>query len=137
MNRSDFINEIFKFFKNSDEELKKSYDLAFSVKQNINWDKLYQIVLKEAETRYLPSPKWFIERFYRCYKQENYNFYENNNTKVIVTLLDGYKYDFELWNCNKSQQEIREGLKSKFSHINDLGGVETAIKDIQFIKIEE
>ena len=59
MLRSDFIDEIFTFFKCKDNDLKRAYDLAFTVKEPIDWDKLYRIVINEAESRYLPAPKWF------------------------------------------------------------------------------
>ena len=128
MNRSEFIGEIFKFFKNSDDDLKKSYDLAFSVKDNIDWDKLYRIVLKEAETRYLPSPKWFIDKFYRCNKIDNFNFANNQDTKVIITLDNDYQYDFEMFNCTLSKEKIIEGFNKKFNG---------KVKNIQFVKIDE
>lgn len=141
MQRTEFIDEIFSFFRCTNDELKKAYDLAFSVKESIDWDKLYRIVLDEAETRYLPAPKWFKERFYRCYKQDNYNLYNNDGVKVIVTLNDGYKYDFELWHCSLSFNEIRQKLKQKFSYTShDKDGNEitkTRVTDIQFIKEEE
>lgn len=128
MNRKDFIDEIFTFFKSKDEELKKAYDLAFTVKENIDWDKLYRIVLKEAETRYLPAPKWFLERFYRCNKVGNYNFANNQNVKVIVTLLDGYFYEFSMAGCNKSQKEITEGFYKYFKG---------KVKSVEFIEVDE
>lgn len=128
MNRKDFIDEIFAFFKNSDEGLKKSYDLAFTVKENIDWDKLYRIVLKEAETRYLPAPKWFVDKFYRCNKIDNFNFANNQQMKVIVTLQDDYQYEYDMEGCTLSQKEIIDGFNKRFK-----GGV----KNIQFIKEDE
>ena len=70
MQRSEFIDEVFTFFKCKDEDLKRAYDLAFTVREPIDWAKLYRIVISEAESRYLPAPKWFKEKFYRCEKIE-------------------------------------------------------------------
>jgi hypothetical protein len=128
MERKEFIDQVFTFFKNNDEELKKAYDLAFTVKENIDWDKLYRIVLKEAETRYLPAPKWFVDKFYRCNKIDNFNFANNQQMKVIVTLQDDYQYEYDMEGCTLSQKEIIDGFNKRFK-----GGV----KNIQFIKEDE
>lgn len=140
MQRSDFIDEVFTFFRCTNEELKKAYDLAFSVRENIDWDKLYRLVINEAETRYLPTPKWFKDKFYMCIKQEGFNYHENNNTKVFVELLDGYTYEFELFNCTLPRAEIMRGLNRKFSRIetDEKGNSKrvSLVKNIRFIKEE-
>jgi hypothetical protein len=86
MLRSEFIDAIFTFFKCKDEDLKQAYDLAFTVRTPINWDKLYGIVLKETETRYLPAPKWFIDKFERCYKVEEGEYGTPDGTRVRMVL---------------------------------------------------
>ncbi len=131
MDRIEFLKKIFHFFgkdATQNEELLTQYDLAFTVKENIDWDKLYRIVLKEAETRYLPAPKWFVDKFYRCNKIDNFNFANNQQMKVIVTLQDDYQYEYDMEGCTLSQKEIIDGFNKRFK-----GGV----KNIQFIKEDE
>ena len=130
MNRTDFINEIFEFFSSKDS-LKKSYELALTTKDPIDWDKLYQMVITEAETRYLPAPKWFISKFPFCIKHENRT-NPNDGKKVAVRLKDGYVYEFVLWGCNKSEGEIREGLYKRFQR-----GTQNPIKRIEFLGANE
>lgn len=64
MNREQFLDLIFKFFKARDEdkELLKAYDLALSTKKQINWQGLYAHILQTTESRYLPAPKYFLEK---------------------------------------------------------------------------
>lgn len=140
MDRGTFIDEVFTFFRCTNDELKRAYDIAFSVRENIDWDKLYRLVINDAETRYLPTPKWFKDKFFMCIKQDSYNYHENNNTKVIVEFLDGYTYDFELYNCTLSRAEIMRGLNRKFSK-NETDGAGnlkrvSLVKNIRFIKEE-
>lgn len=126
MNRSEFIDEIFTFFRCKDNELKKAYDMAFSVKEPIDWEKLYALIVNEAETRYLPAPKWFKAKFPLCIKRE-YITSPNDGKKVVVRLKDGYFYNFVLDGCRKTEGEIREGLYKKFQR----GGA-NPIKSIEF-----
>ena len=107
MQRSEFIDEIFSFFKCKDEDLKRAYDLAFTVKESIDWDKLYKIVINEAESRYLPVPKWFKDFFPRCIKTSA-NFYENDGLKIKITLNDGYSYEYETFQNNLSLEELKQ-----------------------------
>ena len=71
MERRDFIEAIFAFFNVKDEEktLYKAYDLALTSGKNVDWGKLYVNTLKEATSRYLPPPKFFIDKF--CEKRHN------------------------------------------------------------------
>lgn len=83
MTRNEFIEQVFLFFRSKDEELKKAYDLAFSVNYQVDWDKLYNLVINEAETRYLPTPKWFKAKFPMCKVQRNgHNPLEGTNVKI-------------------------------------------------------
>lgn len=141
MDRKGFVDALFDFFKGADESKKQSYEIAFMTSKNIDWDRLYAIVVREAESTFLPSPRWIRDLFYRCIKQDNYNRYANDGTKVVVTLSDGYSYEYELWGCSKTQQEIRQGLKRKFSYLShDEQGNEikrTKVTRIEFIKEDE
>lgn len=144
MDRIEFLKEIFTFYRRDisrNESLLLSYDRALSTRESIDWQKLFDITIREYDKTTLPPPSWFRGQFYRCYKQDNYNLYNNDGVKVIVTLNDGYKYDFELWHCSLSFNEIRQKLKQKFSYTShDKDGNEitkTRVTDIQFIKEEE
>lgn len=143
MDRIEFLKEIFAFFRRDiakNENLLLSYDRALSTKESINWQRLYDITLREYDKTTLPPPSWFRGQFYRCYKEDNYNMHQNDGLKVIVTLNDGYKYDYELWHCTKSKNEIRQGLKRRFSYLtHDKEGNEiraTRVANIEFIKEE-
>lgn len=68
MERSDFLDAIFAFFKVKDDGKTqyKAYDLALSTGHNIDWDKMYLKTIETVETRYLPAPKFFINLFSQC-----------------------------------------------------------------------
>lgn len=89
MDRIDFITDVFKFFGKDvikNKELLTQYDLALSTKEPIDWYKLYGIVLKEAETRVLPTPKWFRDKFERCYKVEEGEYGTPDGTRIRMIL---------------------------------------------------
>lgn len=114
MNRTGFIDEIFAFFKCKDEDLKRAYDLAFTVKEPIDWGKLYKIVLDNAESRYLPAPKWFKDFFPRCIIRENTAYAIEDGIKIRVNLKDGYNYEFETYQTNYTLPEIKANFMKKF-----------------------
>lgn len=64
MTRLDFINSIFIFFKVKDDnqELKNIYQDALMTTKTINWFKMYKSIISTVESRYLPAPKYFIEK---------------------------------------------------------------------------
>lgn len=95
MQRSEFIDEVFTFFRCTNEDLKRSYDLAFTVKEPIDWSKLYRLVITETESRYLPAPKWFRDRFYRCYKVEEGSYGTPDGIRVRMALKSD-KYGIEI-----------------------------------------
>lgn len=80
MTRLDFINSIFIFFKVKDDnqELKNIYQDALMTTKTIDWFKMYKSVISTVESRYLPTPKYFIE------KMKNFEI-------VPVESLDGHK----------------------------------------------
>lgn len=69
MNRITFLDLIFGFFKVKDDDnsLKQSYDMALTTRKNIDWQAMYMNVIKTAESRYLPAPKWFIAKM-KCFE---------------------------------------------------------------------
>lgn len=114
MQRSEFIEQVFMFFKSKDENLMRAYDLALTVKESIDWDKLYRVVLNEAESRYLPTPKWFKDFFPRCVKQDAVNYATADGIKIRINLKDGYKYDYETYQNSLSFEEIKQRAMRRF-----------------------
>lgn len=114
MQRSEFINEVFLFFKSKDEDLKRAYDLAFTVKEQIDWDKLYRIVINETESRYLPAPKWFKDFFPRCVIHNSVNYATEDGIKIRVNLKGGRRYDYETYQNSLSFTEIKQRFIQRF-----------------------
>ena len=117
MNRREFIDEVFTFFKCKDEDLKRSYDLAFTVKDAINWSKLYQIVINEAEKRYLPDPKWFKDFFSRCVVYDWGATNDGIKIRIFVkhrNLPDGYPYYYETFNNSASLEKLKQNKIKEF-----------------------
>lgn len=118
MDRAEFINQVFVFFKCKDEELKRAYDLAFTVKENIDWNKLYNIVINEAESRYLPTPKWFKDFFSKCVITDN-RLYNYDGIKLRLLIKDkkhpaGYPYEYETVMNNLTLDAIKMKLMQKW-----------------------
>lgn len=114
MTRSDFIDEIFAFFRCKDEALRKAYDLAFTVNYQVDWHKLYTIVVNEAETRYLPAPKWFKAKFPMCKVQRN-GHNPLDGTNLVITFANGKSYSFVLYETKEDTlEEVEIGLRNKF-----------------------
>ena len=95
MERKDFIEAIFSFFNVKDEEktLFKAYDLALSSGKSIDWNKLYMKTIKEATSRYLPTPKFFIENFDIC-RKITYQSSQDEGKHVRILYKDGRHTDF-------------------------------------------
>ena len=89
MDRIEFLKEIFNFFRVDaikNEHLLTQYDLALSTREPIDWQKLYQLTLRETETRTLPTPKWFRDMFYRCQKIEEGVYGTPDGTRIRMIL---------------------------------------------------
>lgn len=114
MTRNEFIEQVFLFFRSKDEELKKAYDLAFSVNYQVDWDKLYNLVINEAETRYLPTPKWFKAKFPMCKVQRN-GHNPLDGTNLVITFANGKSYSGVLYETKEDTlEEVEIGLRNKF-----------------------
>lgn len=95
INRMDFITKIFKFYKVIDEngELKRTYDRALSVRYSVDWYALYEHIIKTAETRILPLPKYFVDKLSQFKKQTQAEI-ADEGCIIRVTLDNGRYYDF-------------------------------------------
>lgn len=90
MDRIEFLKEIFGFFRvdvTKNEQLLTQYDIALSTKEPIDWLKLYNLTLRESETRVLPAPRYFRGNFYRCIRQDGGNYGTPDGTRVRMTLF--------------------------------------------------
>ena len=124
MTRLEFLKEIFKFFAKNDEDLLKTYDIALTTRDNIDWEKLYKKVITEAESRYLPAPSWFIAKFPNCIKYEEGQYRFDNGTGVLLIKDDKLKqrtghnryYVYDMWHTTHTIDEICKNFKSKYGN---------------------
>ena len=122
MTRLEFLQEIFKFFGKNDEDLLRTYDMALTTRDNIDWGKLYKKIITEAESRYLPAPKWFIGMFPSCIKYEQGQYRYDNGTGVLrlkdekLKARTGYNrfYVFDMWHTTHTIDEIYNHFKAKY-----------------------
>lgn len=114
MERKDFIDAIFSFFKVKDDErvLYKAYDLALSSGRNVDWSQLYMKTIKEAESRYLPVPKFFIENFDNCRKR-TINSTKDDGRAVRIIFKDGRFTDFIVCGYGLSIDQLKERSRKK------------------------
>ena len=95
MTRTQFIISIFRFFKIQDDngDLFRVYETALKTSYQINWEAFYNDIIKTAEKRILPLPKFFVDKlsYFRIF---------NNTTDgeigevTRVLLKNGHYYDF-------------------------------------------
>lgn len=116
MDRMDFINKVFKFYKVIDEngELKRTYDRALSVRYSVDWNALYEYIIKTAETRILPLPKYFVDKLSQ-FKKINQTLATNEGCIIRVILDNGYYYDFTIVNfdCNTTLDKVKKRFADK------------------------
>lgn len=111
MERKDFIDAIFSFFKVKDEEqsMYKAYDLALSSgSQYVDWNMLYLKVLKEVESRFLPPPNFFIEQFSAC-KKRSFNSSKDDGKIVRVFFKDGRVNDLVVADSSLTISKLKKG----------------------------
>lgn len=139
MTRLDFLNSIFIFFKvkEDDQELKNIYQDALTTKKTIDWFKMYKSVITTAESRYLPAPKWFIE------KMKNFEI-------VPVGSLDGYKVKVIYKNSRFTEYVMITGFDIKLNKLverckfgdnkdkngNEIARIELYNPDVLFLEKE-
>lgn len=112
MTRLEFLQEIFKFFGKKDEDLLKTYDIALSTKNKIDWQRLYERIIKEVESRYLPAPKWFIEKL-PSYIIEDEQTYQNESGTGVLKLHSG-TYIMDMWHNTLSVSEINKNYREHY-----------------------
>lgn len=112
MTRLEFLQEIFKFFGKKDEDLLRAYDMALTTKDNIDWERLYKKVITEVESRYLPAPKWFIEKL-PSYIIEDEQTYQNESGTGVLKLHSG-THIMDMWHNTLSITEINNNYKNHY-----------------------
>lgn len=129
LSRLDFIGKVFKFYKVIDEngELKRTYDRALSVKYAVDWNALYEHILKSAETRILPLPKYFVDKLSQ-YKKLTQTEIADEGCIIRVTLDNGYYYDFTI--VSFDAKTTLDSIKKRFSYKDENGNAHTKIKKI-------
>ena len=129
--RSVFINKIFNFYKVVDENnvLKQTYDRALSVKYPVEWAALYEHIIKTAERRILPLPKFFVDKL-PLYKKKSESVIENEGAIIRVILDNGYYYDFTV--VSFDTQTTIESIKKNFTYKDNAGTTKSKIKKIVY-----
>lgn len=131
LSRLDFIGKVFKFYKVIDEngELKLTYDRALSVKYAVDWNALYEHILKSAETRILPLPKYFVDKLSQ-YKKLTQTEIADEGCTIRVTLDNGYYYDFTV--VSFDTQTTVGNIKKRFTYKDSAGTTKSKIKKIVY-----
>ena len=114
MERLEFIEKVFTLFRvnpDNNRDLILIYDDAFSTRKPVDWDKLYKMVISEAEGG-LPKPAFFTSKFDMCLKQSDYT--TADGIKSRINLKDGYKYDYETYQNSLSFEEIKQRAMRRF-----------------------
>lgn len=129
MNRITFLDLIFSFFKVKDEDnsLKQSYDMALTTRKNIDWQAMYMNVIKTAESRYLPAPKWFLAKM-KCF--EIYEQGHLDGKKVRVFYKSGRITEYIILSDIETKLS---NLISKFKALDKVVKAELFDSDVTFI----
>lgn len=129
ISRLDFIGKVFKFYKTLDDngELKRTYDRALSVRYPIDWDALYEHVIKTADKKVLPMPKYFVDKLPQ-YKKRNDISIADEGCIIRVILDNGYYYNFTI--VNFDTRTTLDSIKKRFSYKDENGHYHTKIKKI-------
>lgn len=134
MNRLEFVKSILTLFgKGENPQLINEYDKALETYKRVDWDKLYQRSIGQISERKLPMPAWFRSQYDYCIKGNGVQANENNGKMVYVELNNGSSYEYEMYNCSKTQAEIRKMINDRFK-ICDETGEHTSVKDIYFFE---
>lgn len=130
MKRLEFLEKIFTFYRVHDDSgtLIRAYDLALSTKYPVDWDRLYTKILKTAETRTLPVPKYFADMLPAYKKVEATKEGLYSGCTIRVNLYGGRSIDFTVVDteCKTSVGSIIRD----FEKIDETGRKYSEIKTI-------
>lgn len=128
MTRTEFIRRIFEFFRIADDNgnLFRTYDLALSYKNQVNWDEFYTYIIKTAANRVLPVPKYFVDLL-PSYQIKTLSQVADEGCTIRVVFENDKYYDFVI------HPEATTTLKSiikKHESIDELGRKHSSVKKI-------
>lgn len=134
MDKEGFVYGIMALFgKEKNENLINEYNRALETYKNIDWVKLYKRSIDMLQDRKLPMPAWFRSQFDYCIKGAGVQARANDGNMVYVELNNGLSYEYELYNCSKSQAEIRKMLNDRFT-VETENGQKCNVKQIYFFE---
>lgn len=109
MDRLDFLREVFNFcrVKDDDNSLMRLYDSKLTTKLKVNWSKLLSLYLDKAETRSLPTPKYFLDLMPICIIREVHEC-ANDGNLIRIFFQSGRFTDFVLCGFGMTLAEIKE-----------------------------
>lgn len=122
LNKNDFIKKIIKNFPSSfkdisSEEVYEKYDIA--IENNIDYDKLYELFLKDWKFKSAPTPAYFQQFFSQCRNPLKLINMPSERRAALVKVanwLNSQAYIDCLYKGKKAPFEIRELYrKYKFS----------------------
>lgn len=134
MNRLEFVKSILTLFgKGENTQLINEYDKALETYKRVDWDKLYQRSIGQISERKLPMPAWFRSQYDYCIQGNGFKANENNGKMVNVELNNGSSYEYELYNCSKTQNEIIQMINDRFT-VETENDKKCNVKNIQFFE---
>lgn len=134
MNRLEFVKSILTLFgKGENPQIINEYDKALETYKRVDWDKLYQRSIGQISERKLPMPAWFRSQYDYCIAGNGIKANENNGKWVYIELNNGLSYEYEMYNCSKTQAEIRQMINDRFS-VDTEKGKKCNVKTIDFFE---
>lgn len=134
MNKEEFVYGILTFFgKQENQALLEQYNKALETYKKVDWNKLYKRSIDMIQDRKLPMPSWFRSQFDYCIKGAGVQARANDGNMVYVELNNGLSYEYELYNCSKTQAEIRKMLNDRFT-VETENGKKCNVKQIYFLE---
>ena len=129
MNRGTFLDLIFSFFKVKDDDnsLKQSYDMALITRKSIDWQAMYMNVIKTAESRYLPPPKWFLAKmkYFEIHEQGSLD-----GSKIRITYKSGRITEYVVTSDFETKLQ---NLIFRFKNLDKIIKAELYKSDVTFI----
>lgn len=126
--RREFIHYIFEFFRiEESDNLVSTYDIALTTRYQVDWQAFYEDVIKTAEKRVLPMPKFFSDKINQFKKREPAARLEGESL-IRVELKNGQYYDFTV--NNYGDYKTLNDVKKRFEYKDENKQTKTNIKKI-------
>lgn len=110
--RTEFITRIFEFFRVTDDNknLFRTYDLALSVKYQVNWHEFYTYIIKTAEKRVLPVPKFFVDKL-PSYEVRSIQAVRDEGSTLRVVFDDDRFTDFVVCSFGTDLNDLKKRME--------------------------